>query len=67
MNLGTPQATYGSFRDMQGIAPPDRLDEQQVAAWHKDAAFLTQLLDNSKVNFQSPYCVAAACMDCSQY
>ena len=48
---------------MQDIAPPDGLDEQQVAAWHKDAAFLTRLLDNSKVKVQSRYCVAAACIN----
>ena len=38
---------------VQGIPPPEGLNEQQTAAWHKDAAFLAQLLDNTKVIFYS--------------
>lgn len=34
---------------MQGLPPPAGLGESQLAAWHKDADFLLQLMDNSKV------------------
>ncbi|KAK9916950.1 hypothetical protein WJX75_009151 [Coccomyxa subellipsoidea] len=34
----------------QGLAPPEGLDTEQRAAWLRDAAFLSQLLDNSKVD-----------------
>ena len=48
---------HGCLSSAQGIAPPEGLDSQQIVRWRKDAAFLTQLLDNTKVG-----ALAAACI-----
>ena len=40
---------YICYTFVQGVATPEGLDEEQRAAWHRDAAFLAQLLDNSNV------------------
>ena len=48
--------------NVQGIAPPDGLDEQQKSAWQKDSVFLSQLLDNTKVwNAIHTQCLACSC------
>lgn len=49
---------------VQGIAPPGGLDVQQIVGWRKDAAFLTQLLDNTKVRASAATCICSS-LPCS--